>query len=138
MKSTAFPKMFSGNSTYMYDDDVDSLDINDRKKKKNMATLTSMHLLLSTEVGELLGDPEFGIKLKTYTFDQNSYVLKDILIDEIYTKITTFVPQVYLERKNIKIKQEGSKLYARIVCKNKDNFQTNMFDLVLFNGEEES
>ena len=36
----------------------------------------------------------FGILLKHYMFNQNSYVLKDMLIDTLYTQIAIFLPQV--------------------------------------------
>ena len=32
----------------------------------------------------MFGDPDFGIRLKRYTFNQNNYILRDVLIDEIY------------------------------------------------------
>lgn len=121
MNSINWPSMFKGNSTSV--------------KQGNDAVLTCLHLLLSTEQGELLGDPEFGIKLKAYTFEQNNYILKDIIIDELYTKIRTFCPQLYLERKNIIITQEKNKLTAHISCKNQEDFETNTFDLVLYDTE---
>lgn len=123
-----FPNMFKGNSTVILrDTDEDTL---------NDATSESIYLLLSTECGELFGDPEFGIRLKRYFYEQNNYILRDILIDEIYTQITTFCPQVYLERKNIKIEQQGKDLYAKIVCKNQKNFKTNTYNLVLMINKE--
>lgn len=122
MNCLAFPKMFKGNQTLINSDYA--------------ATSECIHLLLSSEVGTLFGDPDFGLKLKKYTFHQNNYILRDILIDEIYTQISTFCPQVYLERKNIQITQEGSKLYATIQCKNQSDFTTNTYNLVLLDDEE--
>ena len=124
MNSIGFPKMFQGNSTIIFDDE------------ENKASMSCLHLLLGSEAGTLFGDPDFGIKLRRYLFDQNNYVLRDILIDELYTKISIFCPQLYLERKNIRIDTDGSKLYARITCKNQENFQTNTYNLVLYESEE--
>lgn len=122
MNCISFPKLFKGNQTLI--------------KKDINATSECMHLLLSSEVNEMFGDPDFGIRLKKFTFDQNNYILRDILIDEIYTKITTFHPQVFLKRDNIKITQDGNKLYARITCKNQKDFETNTYNLLLFESEE--
>ena len=122
MNCIAFPRIFKGNSTVVLED--------------TDATMVCMHLLLSSEVKDLFGDPGFGIRIKKYTFNQNNYILKDILIDELYTQITTFCPQVYLERKNIDIIQEGNKLFAIISCKNQKDFQTNTYKLVLLEDEE--
>ena len=80
MKSMAFPSMFNSNST---------------KIKKDLdATKQNTLLLLHSEKGELFGDPYFGIRLKRYLFEQNNFILKDILIDEIYTQLALFLPQL--------------------------------------------
>lgn len=122
MNTINFPKMFNGNSTII--------------NTGNKASIECIHLLLSSEVGELFGDPDFGIRLKKYTFNQNNYILKDILIDEIYTQLATFCPQLILDRKNITIKQKENKLYAEIVAKNRIDFQTNVYSLVIFENED--
>jgi len=121
MNSIGFPKMFNANSTIV--------------KTGIEATKTCLHLLLSSEQG-LFGDPEFGVKLKRYTFDQNNYILRDIIIDELYSKITIFCPQLFLERKDIKITQDGSRLYVNIKAINREDFTTNTYDLELLNYEE--
>lgn len=121
MNTISFPKIFNGNSTAVkYGDD---------------ATKQSIQLLVSCECGELFGDPNFGIHLKRYFFEQNNVILKDILIDEIYTKIVDYCPQIYLERKDITMFISGNKLVANIVYKNQETFITNMFSLVLFKVE---
>lgn len=125
MNSINFPQMFSGNSTIIN---------NETNDNKNV--LQALHLLLSSENGSLFGDPYFGIRLRKYFFEQNNYILRDILVDEIYTQIITFLPQIYLERKNIVINQQGSKLYVTISFKNRKNFQNNTYNLVLFDSEE--
>lgn len=125
MNSINFPKIFHGNSTIV---NVES--------ESNKSIREWLHLLLNSETGTLHGDPDFGLRLKRYAFEQNNYILRDVLIDEIYTQITTFCPAVYLERKNITIESDGSKLRAQIVCKNQKTFETNMFDLILYRSEE--
>ena len=122
MNSINWPKMFNNSNTNV--------------KRDNEATLICMHLLLSSESGTFTWDPDFGIKIRRYYFDQNNYILRNILIDEIYTKVAAFCPQLFLERKKIKIKQEGKKLTANIYCKNRDNFETNTYNLVLFESDE--
>ena len=125
MKSIQFPKMFRTNSTLVTDTSLD-------------ATKQNLHLLLSSEKGELFGDPYFGIKLKAYLFDQNSYVLKDILIDEIYTQLAIFIPQLKVVRSDIDIIQNKQK--SQLICKfkgtNQIDFTTDMYSLVLFSDEQ--
>lgn len=121
MNTIGFPKIFNGNSTVIkYGDD---------------ATKQSIRLLLSCECGEFFGDPDFGVHLKKYFFEQNNTILKDILIDELYTKILAYNPQVYIERKNIVIFAQANKLVANITYRNQETFTTNMFSLVLFSSE---
>lgn len=121
MNTIGFPKIFNGNSTVV--------------KYGNEATKQSIRLLVSCESGEFFGDPEFGIRLKRYFFEQNNTILKDILIDELYTKIVAYCPQIYIERKNITIFAKGSKLVANIIYKDQETFVTDMFSLVLFRTE---
>ena len=87
MKSIAFPKMFNSNSTRIIED--------------KEATTTNLKSLLHSEKGEFLGDPFYGIRLKRYLFEQNTGILKDIIIDEIYTQIALFMPQLKLDRKSV-------------------------------------
>ena len=98
MKSIKFPDIFNSNSTNL----VKDLD----------ATKQNTLLLLYTEKGEMAGDPYLGIRLKRYLFEQNNYILKDIIIDEIYTQLALFIPQIKVSREDIKITQSGSKLYC--------------------------
>jgi len=125
MKSFEFPKMFNSNSSRM----VTDLD----------ATKQNALLVLKSEKGELFGDPFFGIRLKRYLFEQNNYVLKDIIIDEIYTQLAVFMPQLKVNRKDIKIIQdkEKAKLYCSFKAINKANYEWDTYNLVLFEDDQE-
>ena len=120
-ESIKFPDMFNSNSTKV----VKGLE----------ATKQNTLLLLHSEATELFGDPYFGVRIKRYLFDQNNYILKDILIDEIYTKIAVFLPQIKLNRKDIKIIQDRAKLYCNLKATNMIDFTTNTYSLVLYDGE---
>lgn len=122
MNTTSFPKIFRSNSTV----------INHNLE----ASKECLYLLLSSEKGELFGDPEFGIKIKKYTFEQNNYVLKDILIDEIFTQIGLFCPQLQVSRNDIEITQEKNRLKVNIKALNKLDFTTSVYNLVLLEDEE--
>lgn len=123
MKSIGFPKMF-GTTT--------SSNILVDKE----ATLNNIKVLLGSEQGSLTVDPYFGIKLKRYLFDQNNSVLKDVIIDEIFSQLRTFIPQVFVERKNIDIIQDKGRLVATIKITNKMDFSQETYSLVIFQGEE--
>lgn len=122
MNSIKYPDMFSPTSTNVVEGKA--------------ASAQDLLLLLSSEKGELLGDPFFGIRLKRYIYDQNNYVLRDILSDEIFTQIRAFAPQLTVNRDDIEITQEGSSLHARIHAVNKIDYTTDMYDLELFEEEE--
>jgi len=123
MNSIKFPHMFNTGNTIV-------------EKDSDKASMQCINLLLNCEKGELFGDPFYGIRLKKYIFEQNNYVLKDILIDEIYTQLLLFAPQVTVQRKDIKIEQEGNRVKVRFKAINNLDFKTNMYDLVLFTNEE--
>ena len=122
MNSISFPKMFSNSSTNVV--------------KDYDATLQDVKLLLCSDKGELKGDPFFGVRVKRYMFDQNSDVLKEILVDEIFTQLITFAPQLTVQRKDISIIQKGARVYVKIKAINKIDYTTNMYELVLMRDAE--
>lgn len=127
MRSIEFPKMFNSNNTKVHQASnyIDS-------------TYQNLKLLLSTERGELIGDPYYGVLLKHYMFDQNNYVLRDMLIDMLYTQIALFIPQLHVERSGITVTQnrkEKGKLYCTIRGINQIDFQPNTYNLTLFTNE---
>lgn len=128
MKSIQFPNMLSSSSTNVTRTNLQS-------------TMQNLLALIGSERGELTGDPQYGIAIKRYVFEQNSFILRDIIIDELYTQISTFIPQVIINRKDIEIRQNGNgrraRLEATIKVINRLDFTTNTFDLVLFNNEEQ-
>ena len=123
MRSYKFPKMFQSNSSRIWRDD-----------EYNKATRQNVSLLLQSERGELECDPYFGILLKRYMFNQNSYILKDMLLDTIYTQIAIFLPQVKITRDSIDIITDAQKgrLYCSFSGINQIDYTHNTFNLLLF------
>lgn len=123
MRSFKFPKMFRSNSSNVW-----------REDEYNEATKQNVLVLLQSERGELECDPYFGILLKHYMFNQNSYILKDMLIDTIYTQIAIFLPQVKISRNSIDIITDAKKgkLYCSFSGTNQIDYTHNTFNLLLF------
>jgi hypothetical protein len=72
--------------------------------------------------------------LKRYLFDQNSYILRDAIIDMIYTQLAIFIPQVKVKREDIEIIQdrEKGKLYCSFYGVNQIDYTHNTYNLLLF------
>lgn len=123
MRSYKFPDMFESNSSRIW-----------REDEYGKATKQNVFLLLQSERGELECDPYFGVLLKHYMFNQNSYILKDMLIDTIYTQIAIFLPQVKISRGSIELITD--ELKGRLYCKfsgiNQIDYTHNTFNLLLF------
>ena len=122
MNSIRFPKMFTTSTTQV----VEGHD----------ATSQDMVLLFYSDKGELFGDPFFGIRLKRFTFNQNSPVLEQMLIDEIYSQILVFMPQLTVIRSNIKIKRQLGRMIISVKAINKVDYTTNMYEAVLLINDE--
>ena len=129
MRSIKFPNMFNSNSTQVW-----------KSSEYIKSTGQNTNLLLHCEVGELVGDPYFGLLLKHFLFNQNSYVLRDQLIDMIYTKIAKFIPQLWIERKDISVftDYKKAKLYCTFKAVNQIDHVVNTYQLVLFDESESS
>lgn len=121
MNSIQFPKMFNSNSTNIV--------------SEKAASSQDLLLLLKSEKGEFFGDPFFGVRIRKYLYDQNNYLLKDLIIDEIYTQMKTFCPQLYVDRRDIKVTQNHSKLNIKLKALNRLDYTTDTYELVLFEEE---
>ena len=118
MKSIAFPQMFTRTVTNTVSD--------------HDATLQNLKLLLWSEKGELFGDPYYGTGFKKYLYDQNDLVLEDIIIDDVYTTIALFMPQIKVNRKDIKLtRDDKGQLSVTIKCTNLVDFTTDLYTIVL-------
>lgn len=129
MRSVKFPKMFTNNSTNVW-----------KSSEYLDATKQNVKLLLKSERGELFGDPYYGVLLKHALFDQNHIVLRDILIDIIYTQLVLFIPQVHIDRNDINIIQNREKgiLYLEFSGINQIDYTVNTYNLVLFEDTTEN
>ena len=127
MRSIKFPKMFNSNSTNVW-----------KSNEYLQATIQNTKLVFYTTRGELFGDPYFGLMLKKYMFDQNNYILRDQIIDMIYTQLALFIPQVKVRREDISIVQDKQK--GKLECHfsgiNQIDYQLNTFNLLLLNENE--
>jgi len=122
MRSIKFPEMFTRTVT----NTVSDYD----------ATLQNLKMLLWSEKGELFGDPYYGTSLKKYLYDQNDTVLVDILIDDIYTAITLFMPQIKVNRADIQLVRSGKgQVTAKITALNQADFSTDLYNIVLLEAE---
>lgn len=82
--------------------------------KDKDAVRSNLRLILSCERLSHFGDPYFGCELKRVLFEQASSIIVDLVIDEIYTTIITFIPQVYLTRKDITLTTNGIDVFADV------------------------
>jgi hypothetical protein len=123
MRSYKFPNMFKTNSSQIW-----------RADEYGKATRQNALLLFQSERGELECDPYFGILLKHYMFNQNSYILKDMLLDTIYTQIAIFLPQIKVTRSSINLVPDRLKgrLYCNFSGINQIDYTHNTFNLLLF------
>ena len=126
MRSIKFPKMFSTSSTNVW-----------KSSEYVKATTQNTILLLNTSRGELFGDPYFGVLLKRYLFDQNNYILRDAIIDMIYTQLALFIPQIKVRREDINIVQdrEKGKLYCEFSGISQIDYTNNTYNLILFDEQ---
>ncbi len=121
MKSLSFPDMFNNATT--------------RTLSDHEATVSNLKLLLKSDKNGLFGDPYFGTNLKKLLFEPNNVVLQDIVIDDIYTAILQFMPQIRIERKNISIVSSGPDLYVTIKALNLLDYTTDLYNINLISYE---
>ena len=122
MNAVSFPDMISNNSTNIITDED--------------ATLQNLKYLILSSKNTLFGDPYCGTNLKKLIFDRNNTILRDIVIDDIFTAITMFMPQIKVERRNISVESEGSRLYINIRAQNRLDYTFTDYSINMINIEE--
>ena len=121
MYSIAFPNMFNYGKTYLIND--------------NEATRSNLKLLLKSNKGSLLGDPNFGSRLKELLYENNSPILRDLIIDDIYTTIKTYMPWISIKRKNIHLIQDKLNVYVSLTYTDLMNHATDTYNILLMTGQ---
>lgn len=123
MYSIAFPDMLSINRTKIV--------------KDHEATYSNLYLILKTVTrGCLFGDPYYGTNLLKVIYQPNNILLYDIISDEIYTAILTYIPQLKLTRNNIKVYGKGTKVYAEIHAINMIDQELDLYTIELTDFSE--
>lgn len=117
MYSISFPNMLSSVNTKLVTD--------------HDATYQNLRLLLLSDKKGLFGDPYFGTALKRLLYNQADNILIDLVIDEIYTNILIFMPQIRLERKDIVVYTDKINVYVTIKCVNMLDFQLDTYTINL-------
>lgn len=123
MYSIAFPKMFSDTRTLLF--------------KDSKATASNLVLLLNSNKMTLFGDPYFGTSLRRAIFEQNDGILLDLVVDEIYTTILTFMSQIQVKRNDITLSQKGVDIFCNIKCLDLTDYTTNLYSINLTNDNVE-
>lgn len=93
------------------------------------------YLLLSTKK-TLLGDPYYGTRLRDMIFEKNNPILRDLVVDDIYTNIRTYMPQIRIDRKNIEVTSNGKIVQVTIVAQNVIDFKFDDYTIKLLDVEE--
>ena len=122
IKSLKFPDIFSNSATNIV--------------SGHEATYQNLKHTLFAQKSSFFGDPYFGSNIKKRIFEQNDVVLRDLIIDDIYTTITTFMPQIRVERKDIEIVSDMGSIHANLKVKNLIDYNIEEFSIALFNLEE--
>ena len=124
MRSFGYPVMFNNTNSNIISD--------------HEATLSNLKLILGSDKFSLFGDPYFGLLLEHYMFDQNSYILRDAIADMIYTQLAIFLPQVKVNREDIRVIKDAKKgkVYCYFKGINQIDYQVNTFNLTLFENTE--
>lgn len=100
------------------------------------ATLSNLKLVLLSDKYSLLGDPYYGTSLKKLIYEQNNQVLRDLVVDDIYTAILTFMPQLIIKRRDIIVTSDKQNVYVTIKALNMLDYTTDLYNINLTGSEE--
>jgi phage baseplate assembly protein W len=123
MYSIAFPDIFNGSRVFLYKD-YDAI-------KSNLTAL------LASDKGSLFGDPFYGTRLKTLLWQQ-AYdpVIRDLIKDDIFEAIYSYMPQITVDRDNISIGIVDNVVVASIKVVSDSGIESNLYDIQLLSGAD--
>ena len=121
ISSIAFPDMLSSSRMNTVQD--------------TSATKSNLRLLLLSNKNSLCGDPYFCTESKNVIYSQNGAIIKDLIVDEIYTAIAVFMPQLRVKRDDISVESDGIDIYASFTALNLLNYTTDLYNIKLTNNE---
>ena len=123
MYSIAFPDIFNGskvNLTKDYD-----------------AIKTNLKSLLMSNRGGLYGDPHYGLNMKQILWDQACRpVVIELLKDEIFNAIYSYMPQIEITRDDIDVTVDGNVVHATIEVKADSRIPSDLFKIKIMLDEE--
>lgn len=105
-------------------------------KRDKAASEQNARLLIASDKLTLFGDPYFGSNIKKLLFDSNNVILQDIIIDDIYSAISTYMPQIRLLRENISVQSDRNTVTVRIRAQNLLDYTFEEYTLNLLTVEE--
>lgn len=121
MYSIKFPNMLLGQKTALVQD--------------HDATYQNLRCLLLSDKMSMLGDPYYGTNLKALLYSQ-SKILKDVLLDDIYTAVAQFMPQVKMSRNDMDIYVQNQNIYVQFMCTNMLDHVNNLYRICLTSTEQ--
>lgn len=122
MNAVRFPKMFNSNKTAIV--------------KDKEATEQNLKSLLASFKKTLLGDPYFGSNLQKLLFEHNNIILQDLVIDDVYSVINAYMPQIRVVRNNITVTSDGNSVIVNIRAQNLLDYTFSEYSLNLLTVEE--
>lgn len=122
MNAVKFPDMISLNQTNIV--------------KDKDATEQNLILLLHSYKGTMFGDPYFGVNLRRLLYESNNDILRDLVIDDLFTAICKFMPQIRVSRDDIEINASQNTLTVSIRAQNLLDFNFDTYNIKLLDVEE--
>lgn len=123
MYSLDFPNIFNGSSVSLV--------------KDYDAVKSDLKALLYSNKGGLFGDPYYGTNLKKVLWEQ-AYepVIQEIIKDEVFEVIYSYMPQITVDRSSIKVDVSGNAVVVSIDVKSSNGIESNLYQITLLTGEE--
>ena len=90
-----------------------------------------LKMLLLTPKGSLLGDPLYGTTLVQLLGLPNDFITEQLVIDDIYESVTTYMQEITLLRKNIVVTRDRGKVDITLTYTYNKNGQNDMLSIPL-------
>lgn len=95
----------------------------------------SISLILLTNKGELLGDPNYGSRIRELVYDYNNDSMPELVISDILANVLVYEKRINMTAEDIHVTYEDTKVYISISYTIKKTGKRSLTDIVILRGD---
>lgn len=95
----------------------------------------SIALIILTSKGELLGDPNYGSRIRELVYNHNNDSIPELVIEDILVNVSVYEKRIDITQQDISVTYEDNKVNISISYTIKKTGKRSLTDIVVLRGD---